>query len=173
MTKIVVYYSKYGYTEKYANWIADTLACPCVPLDQVSQIDFSKIKTLILGSSLYAGTMKGSKLLDEHLDKNLIAFSVGLRSPSEAYFTEIIENNFSKEVRDKVHFYQFQGGMNFKELSFIHRLLMRGIKKFTFDKVPVAERDEQFTKMLDCYYESFDFSDRSTIQPLIEQVDTL
>lgn len=59
---------------------------------------------------------------------------------AEPYFIEVIENNLSKELRDKV---------------------------------PVAEWDEQFTKMLDCYYESFDFSDRSTIQPLIERVEQL
>ncbi len=170
MSMVIVYYSIYGHTQHYAEAIANQLNCPIYSLEEAETINLSSFETLIFGSALYIGKIKGKKFLNKHIDKDLKIFTVGLSDPEETNYEEIIEVSVSSQVKDKAEFFHFYGGMDFQALSFIDRNLMRMIKKMQFDKVPKVERSDNFKKMMAHYYDKVDFYNESAIHSLIESV---
>lgn len=50
----VVYQSKYGSTEKYAKWIAETLACNLFDRETVTLDELRSYDTIIYGGGLLA-----------------------------------------------------------------------------------------------------------------------
>ena len=88
MDKIVVIYeSKYGYTRRYAEWIAEALSCPVFERKQFRSRDFSQYEAIIYGGGLYAGGVSGIKMLAQnwHLlsGKKVILFTCGLADPNK------------------------------------------------------------------------------------------
>lgn len=49
MNTIVIYESATGFTEQYAEWIADELDCPCRPLKQISGTELATFDRVIFG----------------------------------------------------------------------------------------------------------------------------
>lgn len=46
------------------------------------------------------------------------------------------------------------------------------MKKMHFDKIPEAERSEDYHYMMDNYYEVSEYSDKTTIEPLVSDVQS-
>lgn len=40
MNAIILYYSKTGFTKRYAQWISEALSCECVSFEQRGRVDF-------------------------------------------------------------------------------------------------------------------------------------
>ena len=60
MAKIVVmYYSKYGSTKRYAEWIASEINGDIYSIKKVNQNILENYDIIILGSGLYAGKIEG------------------------------------------------------------------------------------------------------------------
>jgi menaquinone-dependent protoporphyrinogen IX oxidase len=50
MNTIIIYSSKTGFTEKYAQWLKEDLACDCVPYEKRGTVDFDKYQAVAFGS---------------------------------------------------------------------------------------------------------------------------
>ncbi|HOE56241.1 MAG TPA: flavodoxin domain-containing protein [Bacillota bacterium] len=51
---IVIYKSKTGFTEKYANWIADDLQCDIVCLEEFNAAEISRYSIVVFGGGMHA-----------------------------------------------------------------------------------------------------------------------
>ena len=58
---LVVYASRYGYTRRYAQWIAEQLGCCAVEARQVRAEQLAACEVLVYGGGLYAGGLNGAK----------------------------------------------------------------------------------------------------------------
>lgn len=168
---VVVYESKYGSTKKYAQWIAEEAGAD---LFKRSEIDINKLieyDTIVYGGGLYASGIAGISIITKNyeklMDKNIIVFTVGVASTNnKEIFIPIIEKNFSKDIRENIKFFHLRGGIDYKKLGIIHKLMMRMLKITVNKKDPkkLSDEDKEFLKT---YGKEVDFTNRDTILPLV------
>lgn len=176
MDKIVVIYeSKYGYTRRYAKWIADALSCPVFERKKFRSRDFSKYEVIIYGGGLYAGGISGIKTLTQNRHnlsgKKVILFTCGLADPGKPDNISSIRKSLakvlSKEMLEHIHIFHLRGGIEYSRLNFVHRTMMSMLRKMLLKKDPgkLSEEDRQ---LLATYGKCVDLTDRKSIQPLVE-----
>lgn len=167
MKTIVVYKSKYGYTKKYAQWLAESLDCSIK--ENVSLADVMGYDTIIYGGGIYAGRINGAKLITKNLEKlsgkKLALFAVGSnvgRSEElEAFWKQALEENVRLNVP---HFY-LRGGFDYGRLGSVDRLMMNMLKKMLLKKDTLTEDDKG---LLAAYDTPFDFTDRKNLEEILK-----
>ena len=178
MTRIaVIYKSKYGSTKKYAEWVAGELAADIFDYKKVDGEKISGYDMVIFGGGLYAGSINGISLITKNFealkDKNLVVFTVGLTSTNDKdIFKPIVEKNFTEEMRKKIQFFHFRGGIGYKGLSFMHKAMMAMLKTVLARKKP-RELSDDDRLILSTYGDTVDLSDIKTIEPLVLYVNNL
>lgn len=171
--KVVIYASHYGYTQKYANWIAQALQCEAVNASDLDEKNLTQCDVIIWGGGLYASGINGikqfKKLFPLLRQKKLIVFTVGLASVDDPEpFKQLVQKNFDQEQIDRIQFYHFRGGMDYKRLSFTHRSMMAALRRVILMK---KEQSEDAKGILDTYGKTIDMSNRDAIQPLLDYVN--
>lgn len=171
--KVVIYASHYGYTQKYANWIAKALQCEVVNVSELDEKNLTQCDVIIWGGGLYASGINGikqfKKLFPLLRQKKLIVFTVGLASVDDPEpFKQLVQKNFDQEQIDRIQFYHFRGGMDYKRLSFAHRSMMAALRRVILMK---KEQSEDAKGILETYGKTIDMSNRDAIQPLLDYVN--
>lgn len=175
MNKIaVIYESKYGSTEKYAQWIAneakaDLFHCLEVNIEKLIAYD-----TIVYGGGLYASGIAGVSIITKNFesikDKKIIVFTVGLASTDrKEVFAPIIEKNFSKQMRGNIKFFHLRGGIDYKKLNLIHKSMMAMLKTVIARKNPSKLTDDD-KQLLATYGSKVDFTDKNTITSLVNYI---
>lgn len=167
MKTIVVYKSKYGYTKKYAQWLAESLDCGIK--ENASLADVMGYDTIIYGGGIYAGRINGAKLITKNLEKlsgkKLALFAVGSnvgRSEElEAFWKQALEENVRLNVP---HFY-LRGGFDYGRLGSVDRLMMNMLKKMLLKKDRLTEDEKG---LLAAYDTPFDFTDRKNLEEILK-----
>lgn len=180
MKCLVTYGSKYGSAKQYAQWIAEELACDLRDIRDVSGDVLSQYDVIIHGGGLYAGGLSGIGTIVKNYEaisgKEVILFSCGLADPMDAENVAHIEAGVAKalkpEMRQKWKQFHLRGGIDYARLSLIHKAMMAMLRKTMLQKGYENLRPED-QLMLDTYGKVVDFSDRSTIVPLIDYVKSL
>lgn len=170
--KVVVYASHYGYTQRYAEWIAQALQCEAVNVSDLEEKKLTQCDVIIWGGGLYASGINGikqfKKLFPLLRQKKLIVFTVGLASVDDPEpFKQLVQQNFDQEQIDRIQFYHFRGGMDYKRLSFAHRSMMAALRRVILMK---KEQSEDAKGILETYGKTIDMSNRDAIQPLLDYV---
>lgn len=169
---IVLYKSVYGFTKKYAEWIAEKLNCNCA---EISGFDFNKdYKSIIFGGGVYAGKINGIDSLiknyDEIINKNIIVFTVGVADINDSENVKNIvlsaKKQIPKDIFSKIKLFHLRGGMDYGKMSFIHKCMMWFMKTM-LSKKPKNERSDSDQAVIDSYGGKFDFSDRNAIDDLV------
>lgn len=169
----VIYKSKYGSTKKYAGWIAIKLDADLYELSDITSGDLLDYDTIIYGSSLYAGKLKNINFITKNYekirDKNIIIFAVGLLEDSEKTKKNIVDANFSEEFSNKVNLFYLKGTLDYKNLSLIDKVMMRGLK-ISLESKKLEELDDDSKKLLKSFYSRMDFTDKKLVNPIVEFV---
>ena len=179
MSAIVVYKSKYGSTQTYAQWIAEELGCQAVNAKEVKVQDVARYDTIIYGGGLYAEVIAGVTLItknfDQLADKNLIVYTTGITPLDcrEYYDKMVAEKNFKPHMLEKIKLYHFLGKMVMEELSLVHRTALKSLKKIMEAKENPTQMEQLLVQLCE---QSGDFSDREAIGDLVataKQMETL
>jgi menaquinone-dependent protoporphyrinogen IX oxidase len=170
---LVIYSSKSGFTEKYANWIAEALECEAVRLRDLESTKMNKARTLVYGGCINAGWVLGLKKflrrVDQQKNQNVFVFGVGL-SPSNSSDAERYHTANLNGSDKKIPWFYFQGGMDIDKLRGFEKLLI----KIMIETSTKAQRKlalkagksvEEFVNPL-----KQDHCDREAIKPLVEAV---
>ena len=169
----VIYKSKYGTTKKYAEWIAQALEVPLFEVSEIKPSQLLNYDTIIYGGGLYASGIIGVKLVTQNPCKSLVVFTVGLSDPDTTDYSKILSENFSQEFLQKIKVFHLRGGIDYKKIRFIDKTLMSMLIKFKVKKIPKEERTADNELMIETYGAKIDFTDKSTIKPLVDYVCTL
>lgn len=167
MKTIVVYKSKYGYTKKYAQWLAESLGCDIK--ENASLADIMVYDTIIYGGGIYAGRINGAKLITKNLEKlsgkKLALFAVGSNvgrpEELEAFWKQALEENVRLNVP---HFY-LRGGFDYGRLGSVDKLMMNMLKKMLLKKDVLTEDDKG---LLEAYEIPVDFTDRKNLEEILK-----
>ncbi len=167
MKTIVVYKSKYGYTKRYAEWIAEELSCDIK--ENAAFSDISGYDMIICGGGCYAGTINGSKLITKNLarlsGKKLILFAVGTSSGADKDIIPFWEKNLTVEQRQAVAHFYLRGGFDYSRLGSTDKLLMNMLKSHL---KKIKDPDEETRGLLAAYDTPVDFTDKKRLKELLE-----
>ena len=171
----VVYKSKYGSTEKYAKWIAEDT---CADIFKVSEIKADRLKeydTIVYCGGLYAGGMLGFSFIKNNYNKfcskKLIVVAVGATLKKDEAIEEVKNKNITDEMKDKVQFFLLRGGLNYKKMNAIDRLLMFMLIKSVKSK-KTEDLDDDIKGMIATYGKVVDFTNKNAITPIINAVNS-
>jgi menaquinone-dependent protoporphyrinogen IX oxidase len=171
---LIIYYSKYGHTKRYVEWLAEELNADICEGKNLNASKLKDYSTIIFGSSLYAGSNKAANLLVHYFEqiqgKKVALFTCGMFDVTNE--TDIIGINkeldkvITPEIRKRIGIFHLRGGIDSKNLSFLHKTMVKfpyaQIKKKPENELTDADRD-----FLAIYGKTIDFSDRKTLGPMI------
>ncbi|WP_017472043.1 flavodoxin domain-containing protein [Amphibacillus jilinensis] len=169
---LIVYQSRTGFTEKYVNWIKESITCDIVRLDQLSQVDLEPYTKIIYGAGIHAGHIQGLKTFKKHVlnlvDDKIVIFATGAAPYDEKIVTAIKQNNFLENERQAVVFFYFQSGLNYEKMPFFDKLVMKTFSKVLALKKNKSEIEDGTSQAIT---QSHDHSKREYIVPLIDYLN--
>ena len=180
MRILVTYASKYGTTKRYAQWIAEDLACDLRDSREVNAELLKSYDILIHGGGLYAGGLSGIQTIVKNYDaisnKRIILFSCGLADPEDpenvAHIEAGLEKVLTPEMREKIRQFHLRGGIDYSRLGLTHKAMMAMIRTVMLKKGYDNLRSED-QMMLDTYGGTVDFTNRESLVPLLSYVRSL
>ena len=180
MKILVSYGSKYGTTKRYAQWIAEELACDLADSREISPEMLKSHDVIIHGGGLYAGGLSGintiAKNFDAISDKHIVLFSCGLADPEDPENVAHIESGLEKvltpEMREKIRQFHLRGGIDYSRLGLTHKAMMAMLRRVMLKKGYDNLRSED-QMMLDTYGGTVDFTNRESLAPLLNYVRSL
>lgn len=136
--------------------------------------------TIIYGGGLFAGGVNGISLITKNFDaiknKDIILFTVGLADPKDTANTEHIKGGIKKavspEVYEKLKIFHLRGGIDYSALGIVHKAMMAMLVKSMKSKDKSELRDED-KLMLETYGQQVDFTDKKSIQPIVDYVKSI
>jgi menaquinone-dependent protoporphyrinogen IX oxidase len=165
MRGIILYKSKYGTTKRYAAWIAKALSADLYDIKDISTDIINEYDYAVLGGGMYAGSVLGANLIEKIKCKQIVLFTVGLADPVTTDYSGQINRMFPNGAPENVKIFHFRGGINYNNLSFVHKTMMRMLVKTVKKKFVLSDEEKLF---LSSYGSEIDFCDEKTIEPLIE-----
>ena len=180
MRILVTYASKYGTTKRYAQWIAEDLACDLRDSREVNAELLKSYDILIHGGGLYAGGLSGIQTIVKNYDaisnKRIILFSCGLADPEDpenvAHIEAGLEKVLTPEMREKIRQFHLRGGIDYSRLGLTHKAMMAMLRTVMLKKGYDNLRSED-QMMLDTYGSTVDFTNRESLVPLLSYVRSL
>lgn len=172
---VLIYDSKYGYTKKYAQWIAEDISCSAFERKHFHNSDLLNYDTVIYGGGLYAGGISGLSFLTKNADilkdKQIILFTCGLADPEDinnaAHIKAGLDKVLPQELKKQTTTFHLQGGIDYSRLNLIHKMMMGMLIKTMRKKEPDSLRRED-RLLLETYGKKIDFTDKTSIQPILD-----
>lgn len=168
---IVLYNSKTGHTQRYAELIGKELGCAVRPLSD-APADLSRYGVVVFGSRLRAGFFDGwkkaQKLLSKRGAKKLAVFATGaMPNEAEDQIQKVWEQNLTPEERKTIPHFYLQAGLCYEKMGGVDRAMMKAAAwAMTRKKVQTPEG----RAFQDAISRSYDISDPKYIQPLVDSL---
>lgn len=166
---LIVYRSKTGFTQRYAELAARELNCAACPLADAPS-GLSQYRAVAFGSRLHAGTVDGwkkaKKLLEARGAKRLVLFATGAM-PCEALaqIQKVWEQNLTPEERNRIPHFYLQGGLSYEKMGGLDRAMMKFAAWAMTRKKAKTPEDEAFQSAIT---RSYDIFDPECAQPLLD-----
>ena len=172
----VIFSSKYGSTQKYAKWISEELGADLFDKTNVKPSQINYYDIVVYGGGLYGGCISGIEYVIKNKPKKLIVFTVGLANPATTDFSAILKKNFDPVLLNDVKVFHLRGGIDYKVISIIHRIMMAMMKYYTLFTLR-NKSPEEYTCEEQLFFKTYgkkiDFTDQLTIKPLVDYMRTL
>lgn len=160
---IIIYHSKTGFSQRYAQWLGEDLACRTVPFRERKGLNLAEYGTVILTGGLYAGQMSGLKWLKKQLPalagKRLAAVAVGCApvgfSGQEDSMAQLFDG--TPEIRG----FYCQGGLDYARMGAVDRAMMAALRT-------VLRSQPDKAGMLEVISRSFDGTRREYLEPVVQ-----
>lgn len=158
---IIVYHSKTGFSQRYAQWLAESLGCQAVPYVDRKRVNLAEYETTILFGGLYAGNMSGLGWLKKQLPalagRQIAAVAVGCSPMGWPGQSESMEKLFAGTP---IQGFYCQGGLAYDRMGAVDRAMMAALRTALKGKPEMAE-------MLAGISQSFDGAKREYLDPVL------
>ena len=170
---LVLYTSRHGATQRYAERIAEPLDA-LVKEAAYASVDRAKTyDAVVMGCPVYAGKIKGLDFFADHAgelaDKRLVLFTCGLYDPAE----ESVRRDLDAQIREKlggaaanVAVFHLRGALRWQSLGLVERVLMKALIS-GMKKKPEAQRSETERLLIETEGGALDFSDEADLDAIV------
>ena len=166
MKAVVVYYSKTGFSRRYAEWISEELACKAVSYEDRGSIKWDQYDVILFGGGFHAGKINGLKWfkakLPELAGKKIIVFATGSMPPEAAEVETTMKANFTQTQWNQVKTFYLWGGLCYEKMDSRDKLMMSVLRK--------ALKILKKTEMLEAVSSSYDKASKEYLAPLLQYV---
>lgn len=144
MNALVVYESRYGSTQQYAEWIADEADADVVAAEELSPEALGEYDVIVFGGWIHAGKLQGADFIIDNwntlMEKRVAVFSVSGKSPDSESTKEAIQSSLPDEFREGIECFSVPGRLIYSNLRLLDRLLITvaGHRGVAFDRVERA-----------------------------------
>lgn len=162
MKAIVLYTSRTGFTERYAEWIARALGCEAVPYD--GGIRLEAYDTVVYGGGFHAGMIGGLKAFLGKLPrlegKRVAVFATGATPADAPDVEKAMRQNFTDAQWHAVRAFYLQSGLCYEKMSRGDRAMMAVFRAM----LRLTHAQEDMQRMV---ARSFDCCDIAEIEPIV------
>ncbi len=170
---VVAYQTKYGTTKTYAEWIAEETGADLLEFKRAKPEQLLKYDTIVYCGGLYAGGMLGfSRIRKQYSmfrEKRLIVAAVGATLQREKAIEDVKNVNFTPEMWERVPMFLLRGGLDYKKMGVVDRVLMALLVASIRRKDP-ATLDVDSKGILGSYKKTVSFVNRRHIAPVVEAI---
>lgn len=169
---LLVYQSKTGFTQGYAELAAKKTGCELLRLSEATGKKLSGYDAVVFGSRAHAGRIDGyakmKKLLQKAAIRKFALFVTGA-TPNEA--KETVEGfwkqNLTEKERGEIPHFYLQSGLCYEKMGFFDRFLMKGAAAMMRKKKEKTAEDKAFEQAIS---HSYDISSEKYLIPLVEWI---
>ena len=176
MNSIIVYGSNYGTTKQYANELSRRTNMKVISFKKVNQ-QINDYDNIIYLGALYAGGVLGMsktlKKLNNISNQKIIIATVGLSDPTDEVNKNNIRNNIknqiTKEVFEKAKIFHLRGRIDYSELNFAHKTMMKLLYN-AVKSLPEEKQSAEDRAVIETYNKKVNFIDFSSLDKIITEV---
>ena len=160
MNTVVLYTSKTGFTQQYAQQIAQALHCEARPAKGMTAEQLAPFDRVVYGGWVFGGLISGLAKVRPLIRGELTVFAVGASAASDSVLQAIRERN---ALGDSPLYY-LEGGMRMDKQGFFMRLMLGMVSKAAAKKENPTEQERMMGTQMGT---SFDHTDPHAIEPLL------
>lgn len=135
MKTLVIYTSQTGFTQRYAQWIAERTNADLMELKEAGKQEdgfFAAYDAIV-----YGGWCMGGKIIKlnwflekaaDWKDKRLAAFATGASPNDNPEIDEVFGKMLTEEQRKYIRLFYCQGGLNYDKMKMPYRLMMKMVR---------------------------------------------
>ena len=176
MNRIIVYGSHYGTTRQYAEELSRRTNIKVISFKKINQ-QINDYDNIIYLGGLYAGGVLGMsktlKKLNNISSKKIIIATVGLSDPTDEVNKNNIRNNIknqiTKEVFEKAKIFHLRGRIDYSELNFAHKTMMKLLYN-AVKSLPEEKQSAEDRAVIETYNKKVNFIDFSSLDKIITEV---
>lgn len=166
MKTLILYSSKTGFTEKYAQWLQKDLGCDCVEFSRRGEVSLAEYQAIAFGAGVYVGRIRKLAWLKRQLPdirgKRVAVFFTAAMAPDAADIRRVERENFQPEELRFIRPFYLQGGLNYAAMSPTDKLLMAVFRKMLKTRAS-SPKEKVMLQNVQC---SFDKTDPESLKPL-------
>lgn len=167
---LILYRSKYGATQKYAQWLKEATGFDCTETKGVDAKTAAAYDTIVLMGGVYAGGLAGLDFLKKNLaalsGKRIFLFAVGASPYDEKAISEGMSRTLKGDLAKLPLFYG-RGMWDLEGMHFGDRTLCKMLLKACAKQDPATYEPWQAALMSMKPGETADWTDRSYLEPLL------
>lgn len=169
---IILYRSKYGAAQTYAQWLAELTGFLCVALSKEVWRQAAECQTLVLCGGVYASGIAGLSALKKHLPElnaqRVAVFCVGASPYDKEALEQLRLHNMTGPLQSVPLFYG-RGAWDESRMSLPDRTLCRMLQRSVAKKDP-ADCEPWMRALMSAAGQRCDWTDRSYLLPLLEHL---
>ena len=173
---LVLYTSKRGSTQQYAEWIAESRDTKCLPLNQVKFEDVVDCDAVVYGGWLRGSGIVGFdkfKKLIPGMEDRVVLFVTGISDYNPANYMQICDINFdSMEDAAKMQLFFCPGRYDVAKVRGLDKIMMKFAKSvLKGGKTPDGAMDAE--RMVEAIEKGVDKVDIKYTEPVVRAVKKL
>lgn len=169
MKTIVIYNSQTGFTQRYAQWIAEAAGADCLELSDAKKENLALYEAIIFGGWACAGSIRNLRWFKSNMvkwtGKRLIVFCVGASPIENPEIEPSLKRNFTEAQLERVTLFYCPGGFNYERMSVPSKLVMKAFINALKAKKDKTETEREMVNMISS---SYDLSDKKYIEPILQ-----
>lgn len=162
MNGAVIYSSKYGSTQQYAEWISESMKMKLLNANRINVADLADINLIIFCSPVYFGKLLISKFINKNSKvwagkKIYLLVVAGIEENAAVNVKSYVELNFKPDFQKQLKWFYVGGGMNINKLGFMEKLVVKILRKIVKDPLEKKKLEEGYSMV-----------DRKKLEPIID-----
>lgn len=130
MNGIIIYQSKYGATQQYAEWLGTALRLPIISAEKLNAAELLQYDLILTGSPVYYGKLLIRDWITENQlllsQANLFFFIVSIiQKDDTTQLAKVIEENIPLSLRESSKFFFLAGRVDPNQLSWMEKLMLK------------------------------------------------
>lgn len=165
MKILILYYSKTGFTKRYASWLSEETGGDLIPLKKAGHTCWDKYDIVVLASRFHAGRIQKLSWFKKHVlsVNRRIVMVTGAMPAGEPDIDKAIRQNFPAD-RDKYAVFYLPSGLCYEKMGAIDRLMMKAFCSMMQKKPDKTPAEQAIAQAITS---SFDNSSKEYLKPVV------